>query len=170
MIRYTRAEIDMSQVGLSLINAISSCLDGLRPIYWLVDVLDCCDESGVILLNLIGSHYLLELSENHCIKIRGFLAYKVLTLSFLTWYHICHWSVLPLQVGYIVMKDPSTGARSNLLRMRGAVVVGVYHPLIDEKLMEILHGYKSLLVLLLLICHRPEARYCFWESSYQVWL
>lgn len=43
-------------------------------------------------------------------------------------------------VGYIVMKDPSTGARSNLLRMRGAVVVGVYHPLIDEKLMEILHG------------------------------
>lgn len=45
-----------------------------------------------------------------------------------------------VMVGYIVMKDPSTGARSNLLRMRGASVVGVYHPLIDEKLMKILHG------------------------------
>ncbi|THG21499.1 hypothetical protein TEA_011171 [Camellia sinensis var. sinensis] len=43
-------------------------------------------------------------------------------------------------VGYIVMKDPSTGARNNLLRMRGASVVGVFHPLIDEKLMKILHG------------------------------
>ncbi|XP_058192323.1 glycerophosphodiester phosphodiesterase GDPD4 isoform X4 [Rhododendron vialii] len=43
-------------------------------------------------------------------------------------------------VGYIVMKDPSTGARNNLLRMRGAGVVGVYHPLIDDKLMTILHG------------------------------
>ncbi|CAK9163981.1 unnamed protein product, partial [Ilex paraguariensis] len=43
-------------------------------------------------------------------------------------------------VGYIVMKDPSTGARSNLLRMRGAGVVGVYHPLIDEKLVKVLHG------------------------------
>ncbi|XP_058192322.1 glycerophosphodiester phosphodiesterase GDPD4 isoform X3 [Rhododendron vialii] len=46
-------------------------------------------------------------------------------------------------VGYIVMKDPSTGARNNLLRMRGAGVVGVYHPLIDDKLMTILHGYES---------------------------
>ncbi|KAE9454939.1 hypothetical protein C3L33_13157, partial [Rhododendron williamsianum] len=45
-----------------------------------------------------------------------------------------------MTVGYIVMKDPSTGARNNLLRMRGAGVVGVYHPLIDEKLMTILHG------------------------------
>ncbi|KAF8405664.1 hypothetical protein HHK36_007740 [Tetracentron sinense] len=43
-------------------------------------------------------------------------------------------------VGYIVMKDPSTGARTNLLRMKGAGVVGVYHPLIDEKLVRILHG------------------------------
>ncbi|KAM7508154.1 hypothetical protein LguiA_018607 [Lonicera macranthoides] len=42
-------------------------------------------------------------------------------------------------VGYIVMIDPSTGARTNLLRMRGAGVVGVYHPLIDEKLVKILH-------------------------------
>lgn len=39
------------------------------------------------------------------------------------------------------MMDPLTGARSNLLRMTGAGVVGVYHPLIDEKLVRILHGY-----------------------------
>ncbi|XP_057469934.1 glycerophosphodiester phosphodiesterase GDPD4 isoform X3 [Actinidia eriantha] len=45
-----------------------------------------------------------------------------------------------VMVGYIVMKDPSTGATSNLLRMRSASVVGVYHPLIDEKLMKVLHG------------------------------
>lgn len=43
-------------------------------------------------------------------------------------------------VGYIVMKDPITGYRSNLLRMKRAGVVGVYHPLIDEKLVQILHG------------------------------
>ncbi|PON34893.1 Glycerophosphoryl diester phosphodiesterase [Parasponia andersonii] len=43
-------------------------------------------------------------------------------------------------VGYIVMIDPSTGLRTNLLRMKGADVVGVYHPLIDEKLVRILHG------------------------------
>ncbi|KAK9110847.1 hypothetical protein Sjap_018907 [Stephania japonica] len=43
-------------------------------------------------------------------------------------------------VGYIVMNDPSTGARSSLLRMRGASVVGVYHPLIDENLVRISHG------------------------------
>ncbi|GMN56473.1 hypothetical protein TIFTF001_025589 [Ficus carica] len=43
-------------------------------------------------------------------------------------------------VGYIVMIDPTTGLRTNLLRMKGAAVVGVYHPLIDEKLVRILHG------------------------------
>lgn len=43
-------------------------------------------------------------------------------------------------VGYIVMKDPSTGARTNLLRMKAAGIVGIYHPLIDEKLVRILHG------------------------------
>ncbi|XXG86990.1 hypothetical protein AAC387_Pa11g1787 [Persea americana] len=42
-------------------------------------------------------------------------------------------------VGYIVMMKPSTGARSNLLRMRGAGVVGVYYPLIDDKLVTMLH-------------------------------
>lgn len=47
-----------------------------------------------------------------------------------------------LQVGYIVMVDPSTGTRTKLLRLRGAAVVGVYHPLIDENLMKILHGYE----------------------------
>lgn len=43
-------------------------------------------------------------------------------------------------VGYIVMMDPSTGTRTPLLRMRGAGVVGVYHHLIDEKLVKLLHG------------------------------
>ncbi|XP_031121709.1 glycerophosphodiester phosphodiesterase GDPD4 [Ipomoea triloba] len=43
-------------------------------------------------------------------------------------------------VGYIVMMDPSTGTRSQLLRMRGAGVVGVYHPLIDNKLVKTLHA------------------------------
>ncbi|KAF3946054.1 hypothetical protein CMV_027638 [Castanea mollissima] len=38
------------------------------------------------------------------------------------------------------MKDPSTGLRTNLMRMKGAGVVGVYHPLIDEMLMKTLHG------------------------------
>lgn len=47
-----------------------------------------------------------------------------------------------LQVGYIVMIDPSTSARAGLLRMKGADVVAVYHPLIDEKLVRILHGYE----------------------------
>uniref|UniRef100_A0A1J3EJN1 glycerophosphodiester phosphodiesterase n=1 Tax=Noccaea caerulescens TaxID=107243 RepID=A0A1J3EJN1_NOCCA len=40
-------------------------------------------------------------------------------------------------VGYIVMVDPSTGVRNNLLRMKGAKVMGVYHPLIDESLVRI---------------------------------
>lgn len=44
------------------------------------------------------------------------------------------------KVGYIVMMDPSSGTRMRLLRMRDARVVGVYHPLIDEKLVKILHG------------------------------
>lgn len=43
-------------------------------------------------------------------------------------------------VGYIVMKDPYTGARSNLLRIKKAAVVGVFHPLINKKLVKILHG------------------------------
>ncbi|KAJ8531612.1 hypothetical protein K7X08_033970 [Anisodus acutangulus] len=45
-----------------------------------------------------------------------------------------------VMAGYIVMIDLSTGTRMKLLRMRGAAVVGVYHPLIDENLMKILHG------------------------------
>lgn len=38
------------------------------------------------------------------------------------------------------MMDLLTGTRTNLLRMRNAEVVGVYHPLIDEKVVRILHG------------------------------
>lgn len=48
-----------------------------------------------------------------------------------------------LTVGYIVMKDPSTGLRSNLLRVKGAGVVGVFHPLIDDRLMRTLHRGKK---------------------------
>lgn len=44
------------------------------------------------------------------------------------------------------MKDPSTGERTNLLRMKGAKVVGVYHQLIDGDLMRILHRYDFDLV------------------------
>uniref|UniRef100_A0A7N0RG88 glycerophosphodiester phosphodiesterase n=1 Tax=Kalanchoe fedtschenkoi TaxID=63787 RepID=A0A7N0RG88_KALFE len=45
-----------------------------------------------------------------------------------------------VETGYIVMEDTLTETRSNLLRMKNAGVVGVYHPLIDEKLVQILHG------------------------------
>ncbi|PIA35390.1 hypothetical protein AQUCO_03500042v1, partial [Aquilegia coerulea] len=45
-----------------------------------------------------------------------------------------------IPVGYIVMRDPSTGARNSLLRIKAAGVVGVYHPLIDENLVKVLHG------------------------------
>ncbi|KAI4299966.1 hypothetical protein L6164_033387 [Bauhinia variegata] len=48
-----------------------------------------------------------------------------------------------ITVGYIVMRDPSTGARSNLLRMKGAEIVGVYHPLVDEKLVRVVHRRKK---------------------------
>lgn len=50
--------------------------------------------------------------------------------------------VIVVKVGYIVMMDPSTGTRTKLLRMRGARAVGVYHPLIDEQLVRILHRYE----------------------------
>lgn len=46
------------------------------------------------------------------------------------------------QVGYIVMVDPDTGIKTKLLRMKGAGVVGVHHPLIDEKLVAILHRFE----------------------------
>ncbi|KAJ4713893.1 Glycerophosphodiester phosphodiesterase GDPD4 [Melia azedarach] len=42
-------------------------------------------------------------------------------------------------VGYIVMIDPSSGVRTNLLRIKKAKVVGIYHPLIDENLVRALH-------------------------------
>lgn len=42
-------------------------------------------------------------------------------------------------IGYIVMKDPETGVTSKLLRREKAGVVGVYHHLIDEGLVQILH-------------------------------
>ncbi|XP_038718169.1 glycerophosphodiester phosphodiesterase GDPD4-like [Tripterygium wilfordii] len=56
------------------------------------------------------------------------------------WVKLLQISFQSKAVGYIVMLDPSTGTRSNLLRIKGARVVGVYRPLIDEKLVKILHG------------------------------
>ncbi|MBA0672583.1 hypothetical protein Goklo_024278, partial [Gossypium klotzschianum] len=46
-------------------------------------------------------------------------------------------------VGYVVMVDPHTGARTNLLRMKGPKVAGVYHQLIDERMVKILHGREK---------------------------
>ncbi|KAL8162341.1 hypothetical protein V2J09_013830 [Rumex salicifolius] len=42
--------------------------------------------------------------------------------------------------GYIVMKDGHSGTRSYLTRITKAGVAGVYHPLIDENLIRVLHG------------------------------
>lgn len=45
-------------------------------------------------------------------------------------------------VGYIVMVDWSTGIRTELLRrIEGAKVAGVYHSLIHEKLMKVMHKH-----------------------------
>lgn len=44
-----------------------------------------------------------------------------------------------IMVGYIVMKDPITGIQSDLLRMEGAEVIGVYHGLVNEKLVNLAH-------------------------------
>ncbi|PPR97813.1 hypothetical protein GOBAR_AA22855 [Gossypium barbadense] len=48
-----------------------------------------------------------------------------------------------IAVGYVVMVDPHTGARTNLLRMKGPKVAGVYHQLIDERMVKILHFHFS---------------------------
>lgn len=48
-----------------------------------------------------------------------------------------------MTVGYIVMKDPSTGITSSLFRIKRASVVGVYHPLINNELMSALRGRKK---------------------------
>ncbi|CAM0874904.1 unnamed protein product [Alopecurus aequalis] len=42
-------------------------------------------------------------------------------------------------VGYIVMVDWSTGRRTELVRIEGAKVAGVYHPLIHGRLMKTMH-------------------------------
>ncbi|KAH9331433.1 hypothetical protein KI387_003541, partial [Taxus chinensis] len=44
-----------------------------------------------------------------------------------------------VMVGYIVMKDPITGIQSNLLRMESAEVIGVYHVLVNDKLVAKAH-------------------------------
>ncbi|XP_057532614.1 glycerophosphodiester phosphodiesterase GDPD4 isoform X3 [Amaranthus tricolor] len=50
-----------------------------------------------------------------------------------------------LRVGYIIMKDPQTRSRSNLLRLKKAGIAGIYHPLINEQLIQILRwGNKKI--------------------------
>eukprot|EP01018_Ginkgo_biloba_P024505 Gb_17928 [translate_table: standard] len=44
-----------------------------------------------------------------------------------------------IMLGYIVMKDPITGIQSDLLRMEEAEVIGVYHGLVNEKLVASAH-------------------------------
>ncbi|EPS59619.1 hypothetical protein M569_15187 [Genlisea aurea] len=47
------------------------------------------------------------------------------------------------KAGYIVMIDPTTKKRTEPLRIAGAGVVGVYHPLIDEEIVETLHERRK---------------------------
>jgi len=44
-------------------------------------------------------------------------------------------------VGYIVMVDKSTNRRTELVRIEGAKVAGVYHPLIHEKVMKVMRRH-----------------------------
>ncbi|TVU25942.1 hypothetical protein EJB05_28465 [Eragrostis curvula] len=44
-------------------------------------------------------------------------------------------------VGYIVMVDKSTGRRTELLRIKGAKVAGIYHPLINEQVIKVMHRH-----------------------------
>lgn len=44
-------------------------------------------------------------------------------------------------VGYIVMVDKSTNRRTELVRIEGAKVAGIYHPLIHEKVMKVMRRH-----------------------------
>ncbi|XP_066339797.1 glycerophosphodiester phosphodiesterase GDPD4-like [Miscanthus floridulus] len=44
-------------------------------------------------------------------------------------------------VGYIVMVDKSTNRRTELVRIEGAKVAGIYHPLIHEKVMKVMRSH-----------------------------
>ncbi|CAN1841898.1 Glycerophosphodiester phosphodiesterase GDPD4, partial [Linum perenne] len=48
-----------------------------------------------------------------------------------------------VMVGYIVMVDPNTGRRNDLLRIKEAGVVGIYHRLVNERLVRLLHGRQK---------------------------
>lgn len=48
-----------------------------------------------------------------------------------------------VMVGYIVMVDRSTSRRTPLLRIEGAKVAGIYHPLIDEKVMRVMRRHDK---------------------------
>ncbi|CAL4994252.1 unnamed protein product [Urochloa decumbens] len=48
-----------------------------------------------------------------------------------------------VMVGYIVMVDKSTGRRTELVRLKGAKVAGVYHPLIHEKVVKVMRRHDK---------------------------
>ncbi|CAL4981659.1 unnamed protein product [Urochloa decumbens] len=48
-----------------------------------------------------------------------------------------------VMVGYIVMVDKSTGRRTELVRLKGAKVAGVYHPLIQEKVVKVMRRHDK---------------------------
>ncbi|KAL4583166.1 hypothetical protein LXL04_007732 [Taraxacum kok-saghyz] len=48
-----------------------------------------------------------------------------------------------VKVGYIVMMNFSSGMRTNLLRMKNAQVVGIFHALVDDAVVKILHRRKK---------------------------
>lgn len=85
-------------------------------------------------------HHYEDASWNFIVDMSCVVFYLVFIVCLITNFYI-----EMMQVGYIVMREPSTGARTKLLRMKGAEVVGVYHPLIDEKLMRVLHRFDSIL-------------------------
>lgn len=54
------------------------------------------------------------------------------------------------------MVDKSTGRRTQLVRLEGAKVAGVYHPLIHEKVMKVMHRYMHLISCIpLFVCVLP---------------
>ncbi|CAL4985096.1 unnamed protein product [Urochloa decumbens] len=48
-----------------------------------------------------------------------------------------------VMVGYIVMVDKSTGRRTESVRLKGAKVAGVYHPLIQEKVVKVMRRHDK---------------------------
>lgn len=51
------------------------------------------------------------------------------------------------------MKDPLTGAASKVGRIKGAHVGGVYHPLVNEKLIRNFQRYETWYLICMFSCH-----------------